>query len=119
VTDAYPFTLDTETLDFRPAIGRIVAELRTATPAPLIAARCHNTVAAAIVAVCRRIRAEDSLNRVCLSGGTFQNTKLLAGTLAGLRKLDFEVFTHAQVPPNDGGIALGQIVIAAEKMRRG
>jgi hydrogenase maturation protein HypF len=119
VPEAYPFTLDAETLDFRPAIARIVAELRAEIPAPLIAARFHNTVAEAIVEVCRRLRAEDNLNRVCLSGGTFQNMKLLAGTLAGLRKLGFEAFTHAQVPPNDGGIALGQIVIAAEKMRRG
>ncbi len=65
------------------------------------------------------MRAEEKLNRVCLSGGTFQNMKLLARTLAGLRRLDFEVFIHAQVPPNDGGIALGQDrLIAAEILRR-
>ena len=83
----------------------------------VIAARFHNAVAEAIVEVCRRVRAEEKLNRVCLSGGTFQNMKLLASTLAGLRKLEFEVFIHAQVPPNDGGIALGQAVIATEAMR--
>jgi hydrogenase maturation protein HypF len=70
------------------------------------------------VEVCRRVRADEKLNRVCLSGGTFQNMKLLARTLAGLRKLEFEVFTHAQVPPNDGGIALGQAVIATEALRQ-
>ncbi len=112
LADGYPFGLDGETVDFRPAIERIVAEVRAGTPAPEIAARFHNTVTKAIVEVCRRLRTEEKLNRVCLSGGTFQNMKLLARTLAGLRRLEFEVFIHAQVPPNDGGIALGQAVIA-------
>src|ERR1035441_10277859 len=121
LADSYPFALDADTaadtVDFRPTIERIVAEVRVGTPAPAIAARFHNTVAEAIVEVCRRLRAEEKLNRVCLSGGTFQNMKLLARTLAGLRRLGFEVFIHAQVPPNDGGIALGQAVIATEVLR--
>ena len=122
MAESYPFALEGDTavgtLDFRPAIERIVAEVRAGTPAPTIAARFHNTMAEAIVEVCRRLRAEEKLNRVCLSGGTFQNMKLLARTLAGLRRLDFEVFIHARVPPNDGGIALGQAVIATEMLRR-
>jgi len=115
---SYPFALDSGDVDFRPAIERIVAEVRAVVPPPLIAARFHNTMAAAIVEVCRRLRVEEKVNRVCLSGGTFQNMKLLARTLAGLRKLEFEVFIHAQVPPNDGGIALGQAVIATEALRQ-
>jgi len=118
LADGYPFGLDADTVDFRPAIERIVAEVRAGTPVAAIAARFHNTVAEAIAEVCRRLRAEEKLNRVCLSGGTFQNMKLLARTLAGLRRLEFEVFIHAQVPPNDGGIALGQAVIATEILRR-
>jgi hydrogenase maturation protein HypF len=118
VVDAYPFGLDGDSVDFRPAIEVIVREVREGTPAGAIAARFHNTVAEAIVEVCRRLRAEEKLNRVCLSGGTFQNMKLLARTLAGLRRLEFEVFIHAQVPPNDGGIALGQAVVATEILRR-
>jgi hydrogenase maturation protein HypF len=122
VADGYPFALDADndadTVDFRPAIERIVAEVRAGTPAPAIAARFHNTVAEAIVEVCRRLRTEEKLNRVCLSGGTFQNMKLLARTLAGLRRLEFQVFMHAHVPPNDGGIALGQAVVATEILRR-
>jgi len=121
LSDSYPFAIDADggadTLDFRPAIERIVAEVRTGTPAPAIAARFHNAVAEAIVEVCRRLRAAEKLNRVCLSGGTFQNMKLLARTLTGLRRLGFEVFIHAQVPPNDGGIALGQALIATEALR--
>ena len=119
VADGYPFALEGDSVDFRPAIERIVAEVRAGTPAPMIAARFHNTMAEAIMEVCRRLRAQEKLNRVCLGGGTFQNMKLLARALAGLRRLDFEVFIHAQVPPNDGGIALGQAVIATEILRRG
>ena len=119
VAESYPFALEGDSVDFRPAVERIVAEARTGTPAPAIAARFHNTVAEAIVEVCRRLHAQEKLNRVCLSGGTFQNMKLLSHALAGLRRLDFEVFIHAQVPPNDGGIALGQAVIATEILRRG
>jgi hydrogenase maturation protein HypF len=119
VEESYPFALDADTVDFRPAIERIVAEARTGAPAAAIAARFHNTMAEAIAEVCRRLRVEEKLNRVCLSGGTFQNMKLLARTLAGLRRLDFDVFIHAQVPPNDGGIALGQAAIATEMLRRG
>jgi hydrogenase maturation protein HypF len=118
VAESYPFGVDGDTVDFRPVIERIVAEARAGTPAPLIGARFHNTVAYAIVEVCRRLRTDEKLNRVCLSGGTFQNMKLLARTLSGLRRLGFEVFIHAQVPPNDGGIALGQAVIATEALRR-
>lgn len=118
VEESYPFTVGPDTVDFRPAIEHIVAEFRAGTPAPAIAARFHNAVAEAVVDVCRRLRAEENLNRVCLSGGTFQNMKLLRRTLAGLRRLNFEVFIHSQVPPNDGGIALGQAVIATEILRR-
>jgi hydrogenase maturation protein HypF len=118
VADGYPVGLDTDIVDFRPAVERIVAEVRGGTPVGMIAARFHNTVAEAIVEVCRRLRAEEKLNRVCLSGGTFQNIKLLARTVAGLRQLEFKVFMHAQVPPNDGGISLGQAVVAAEVLRK-
>ena len=117
VEESYPFALESPDVDFRPAIERMVAEVRAGVQPPVIAARFHNAVAEAIVEVCRRVRTDEKLNRVCLSGGTFQNMKLLARTLAGLRKLEFEVFIHAQVPPNDGGIALGQAVVATETLR--
>ena len=115
----YPFAIDGDSLDLRAAIERIVADVRGGVPQAAIATRFHNTVAEAIVEICRRLRAEEKLDRVCLSGGTFQNMKLLGRTLAGLCALGFDVFMHAQVPPNDGGIALGQAVIAAEILRRG
>src|SRR5262249_53903769 len=105
-------------LDFRPAIAEIAAQVAKGNSPSSIAARFHNTVSAAVVDTCRRIRARVGLNRVCLSGGTFQNMRLLASTTAGLRRAGFDVFLHSKVPPNDGGIALGQAVIATALMRQ-
>jgi hydrogenase maturation protein HypF len=97
-------------IDFRPMIGEI---LRDAATAPVKAAKFHNTLSEAIVEMCRLIASESALRRVCLSGGTFQNMRLLGATTAALRRKGLEVYLHAQVPPNDGGIALGQAAIAA------
>ncbi len=106
VDTRYEFLLTGEELDFRPAIESIS---RSQEPRPVIAARFHNTVADAIVHTCRQI----GMPRVCLSGGTFQNIKLLSRTVPALRRAGFEVYLHEKVPPNDGGIALGQAAIAA------
>jgi len=119
-TARYPFEIEAGPLwklDFRPMIAHIAREAAEGAPRPAISAKFHNTLAEAIVETCRRIRGETSLTRVCLSGGTFQNMRLLGLAVAGLRRAGFEVFLHAKVPPNDGGIALGQAAIAAELMR--
>jgi hydrogenase maturation protein HypF len=111
----YPFEIADEPwqVDFRPMIERIVREKK----APgWVSAAFHNTVAAVIAEVCRRLRDVEGLRRVCLSGGTFQNVLLLERTLALLRQMGFDVFLHAQVPPNDGGIALGQAVVARSRI---
>jgi hydrogenase maturation protein HypF len=118
----YPFNVDEGELaqvDMRPMIENIVQDLSRSKPAAYIAACFHNTVAAAIVEVCRNIRARDQLKRVCLSGGTFQNAYLLRRAVEGLRREGFEVYLHTLVPPNDGGISLGQAVIANEVLQRG
>ena len=114
--ERYPFDIGGSgpwEIDIRPAIMRVAREVASGAARERLAAMFHNTMAAATVEVCRRIGAESKLRRVCLSGGTFQNVRLLGTTVAGLRAGGFEVFLHAQVPPNDGGIALGQAAIAA------
>jgi hydrogenase maturation protein HypF len=90
----------------------VVEDFRTGVPRPIISARFHNGVAAMIRDVCLRLREQHGLNQVALSGGVFQNVTLLGKTLALLRGAGLEVFTHRLVPPNDGGIALGQAVVA-------
>ena len=118
--ERYPYGIDGEgpwEVDFRPAVEGIVRDVQGAAARGRMAAKFHNTLTDATVEVCRRMATESKLRRVCLSGGTFQNMRLLGATVAGLRASGFEVFLHAKVPPNDGGIALGQAAIAAEQFR--
>ena len=118
----YPFEIEGGSVlqvDFRPAIERIAHEAAAGVARGAVAARFHNTLAAAIVETCRRIRGPAGPARVCLSGGTFQNVRLTESAAAGLREAGFEVFLHSRVPPNDGGIALGQAAIAAELLQAG
>jgi len=96
-----------------PVIRAVAADYRAGTPPSIISARFHNGVAAMVREVCLWLRERYAINQVALSGGVFQNVTLLTKTLKLLRHAGFEALTHRLVPPNDGGIALGQAVIAA------
>jgi hydrogenase maturation protein HypF len=72
----------------------------------------HNTIARMINEMCHLIADETGLSQVAISGGVFQNRLLLRKTVRLLESSGFQVFTHRQVPCNDGGISLGQAVIA-------
>lgn len=117
VEDAYPFEIANAEIDLRPVLRAIVGEYTVGVAPPLIAARFHNTLAEVITHSCRRLRSTDHLNRVCLSGGSFQNFTLLERAVTLLRRDEFEVFLHTRVPPNDGGISLGQAAIANAVMK--
>jgi hydrogenase maturation protein HypF len=122
VADVYPFELQTSErpwrLDFGAAIHRIVADRQHGVAVSEIAGVFHNTVAAAVIQACRCVREQCSLDQVALSGGVFQNELLLRRVVDGLRATGFVVFTNAQVPPNDGGLSLGQAAVAVERMKR-
>ena len=105
-------------LDLRPTIIAIARDASANRRAEDVSAIFHNTLAAAMVELCERIRKSDGLDRVCLSGGTFQNLYLLERTIVELRRRGFAVFQHALVPANDGGISLGQAVIANKLLRQ-
>ncbi len=96
----------------------ILADLRRGAPISRISARFHNGVVGLIGTVCDRLRDERGLNRVALSGGVFQNARLLAGALTHLRARGFEVFANRLIPTNDGGLALGQAAIASFREAR-
>src|ERR1700733_7762823 len=107
---------DPTELDFRPVIAAIVKDLLSGRRVSEISACFHNTLSAAIGEVCSQIGGP---NRVCLSGGSFQNLYLLGRTVVELRRRGFAVFLHAQVPANDGGLSLGQAMIANQRLREG
>jgi hydrogenase maturation protein HypF len=69
-------------------------------------------LAAAILEGCRVVRGGTGLNRVCLAGGVFCNDLLVSGVAARLQSCDFEVFVSHEVPVGDGGISLGQVLVA-------
>jgi hydrogenase maturation protein HypF len=97
-------------------IRGVVDDLLRKQKKPLIAAKFHNTIAQMTHEVCLKLRKEYDLNSICLSGGVFQNMLLLDRTFRHLTKSKFEVYTHHQVPTNDGGISLGQAVIANQRI---
>ncbi|MFF4696049.1 carbamoyltransferase HypF [Streptomyces chattanoogensis] len=115
----YAFALDAAdpaapaTADPAPVLAAIVDDLRADTAPALIAARFHTAVAGLVRRCCALARARTGLETVALTGGVFANT-LLAGTTARLLRQDgLTVLRHRRVPPNDGGLALGQLVVAA------
>ena len=104
-------------LDAGALVRAVVEDLRRGTPAPVIAARFHTALADAVLAICDRLRAAHGLATVALSGGVFQNALLLCRCLDRLEGAGFTVLTHRQVPPNDGGLSLGQAAVAAAVLR--
>ncbi len=99
-------------IDPDPVINSIVEDIKRNTPSPVISARFHNSVAGMICRMSTILRKECGLSDILLSGGVFQNTSLLARVLSNLKDQGFRVYTHKKLPPNDGGISLGQAFYA-------
>lgn len=93
-------------------IRGIVRDLTDRVSVSEISGKFHRTISRMIAQTCEILRSEGKLNRVVLSGGVFQNIFLLSLVTEELKRSGFEIFTHHLVPPNDGGISLGQAVIA-------
>ncbi|RME37221.1 MAG: carbamoyltransferase HypF, partial [Deltaproteobacteria bacterium] len=104
-------------LDVRPLIRGVVDDILVGSGAGEIACRFHLSLAQAVTDVCVRLSSRTGLKTVALSGGVFQNrflTEALSGLLASR---GLEVLRHSLVPPNDGGLALGQAVIAGTRLK--
>ncbi|HEY5395285.1 MAG TPA: carbamoyltransferase HypF [Trebonia sp.] len=98
-------------------IRAVAEDVRRGVPAPVVAARFHVGVADAIARTCAILRSRTGLGVVALSGGVFQNLLLLERTVGRLEADGFRVLVHGRVPPNDGGISLGQAAVAAARDR--
>jgi hydrogenase maturation protein HypF len=83
---------------------------------PIISARFHNSLAEMILEMSIRLREKHQLNRVALSGGVWQNMTLLNKAVKKLKSANFQVLLHQNIPPNDGGLALGQAVIGQKNL---
>jgi hydrogenase maturation protein HypF len=115
---AYPFSCSQNNeLIFDPSamIAAILEDQKNGVEVPVIAGRFHYTLAVMVKSVCDKIRTRTSLAKVVLSGGVFQNGLLTTLVTTHLEDAGFEVLTHSLVPPNDGGIALGQAIVAATR----
>jgi len=114
INESYPFSI-TPVISFAPALEELIRDLAAGTEAGIISARFHNTVVNVITGLSVKIREERNICKVVLSGGVFQNSYLLCKSVSQLEALDFNVYFNHHVPLNDGGIAMGQLLIAAER----
>jgi hydrogenase maturation protein HypF len=103
-------------LDPAPLWAGMIRDLRGGVALPVMAARFHNSVAEMALSAALRARQAHPVDRVVLSGGVFQNVTLLTGCVDRLTQAGFHVLTHRLVPPNDGGLALGQAAVAAGRI---
>jgi hydrogenase maturation protein HypF len=116
---AYPFAVTSDTpfqLDVRPTFAAIVTDIQQGVKRTRIAGRFHRTIAELLLAACRRIRDSHGLSVVALSGGVFQNRLLLETLMMLLQADQFTAYTNRRVPPNDGGLSLGQAAVAAARV---
>jgi hydrogenase maturation protein HypF len=111
-TSAYVIPFEDDILLVKPLLEAMLRDWRDNVPNPLISARFHNGLANLALETCTRIRQESAINTVAFSGGVWQNTTLLAKTLSLLKQVGFQTLVHRQVPTNDGGLSLGQVMIA-------
>jgi hydrogenase maturation protein HypF len=116
IKESYPYRIVEDKgmriVHLKDLLSAVVESLRQDVPNGMIAVRFHSTVAQMIDEMCRLISDNTGIKQVALSGGVFQNRLLLRKTVGVLESSGFQVFTHRQVPCNDGGISLGQAVIA-------
>ena len=116
ITERYSWTGEKE-ISFKPLFEEILADLAHKTPISIISDKFHNTLVSISITIAKKMRKELNTNIVVLSGGSFQNRILLQKTENQLKECNFAVYSQELVPSNDGGIALGQLAIAAQRRK--
>jgi hydrogenase maturation protein HypF len=115
VDEKYDAAINKNIISFKPVIKAIIDDLVNNIPVGAISAKFHNTIIDCILQIAIKTRNEKNINIIALSGGTFQNKYLLEKTENLLQQNLFKVYSNLQAPANDGGIALGQLYLAALK----
>jgi hydrogenase maturation protein HypF len=122
IEDSYPFEIErphasshewAATVDTRPVIRAVVEDVERGVETRRIARRFHSTIVSVIEKTCCALRKETGIQGVVLSGGVFMNALIAREAAHSLLKAGFRVYQHRLVPPNDGGLCLGQLAVAA------
>lgn len=116
-TGSYPFEISGKTFNPAPVWQALLKDMHSGLSIPRLAARFHNSVVEVNLALCERVRGISGVNTVVLSGGVWQNRILLEKSFHLLTRSGFTVLRHHQIPTNDGGIAVGQAVVAASALQ--
>jgi hydrogenase maturation protein HypF len=113
---SYPFSIiheeEMRIIKLGDLLSAVINDVKAQVPTPIVSLRFHNTVAHIMLEMCKLITRDTGIAQVALSGGVFQNRLLLRLATAALQREGFKVLTHHLVPCNDGGISLGQAIIA-------
>jgi len=109
---SYKFNFAEDEIDIRPMLEEILWEILQKRPHSEISYKFHATIAQMVAAGCDKIRASAGISQVAISGGVFQNSLLLKLVFRALKNDGFKIYFHNQLPTNDGGLALGQIILA-------
>jgi hydrogenase maturation protein HypF len=117
--ESYPFVLEQAQVGVRGVFESLVKDVLANVSISRISAKFHNGLADVVCLAVNQISKDTSIRTVALSGGVWQNITLLRRTLSLLRADDYQVYLHHQVPTNDGGLSLGQALIAASRLRGG
>jgi len=125
-TGHYPFGINTNAgahcnmlivIQWQPVIKHLIEDMQHGIASSIISARFHNSIVDMVYQVCMILRDSKGINNVVLSGGVFQNNFLFSRLVKKLKLQGFTVYSHKKVPCNDGGLSLGQAVIASERYK--
>jgi hydrogenase maturation protein HypF len=115
---AYRFEVRDGNVEIGEAFRALVADVHSGVSIPVISARFHNGVAELSRLICAEILRQTGIDEVALSGGVWQNMALLERVVCGLNQDGFTVYLHRQVPANDGGLSLGQVLVGAARFEQ-
>ncbi len=114
---SYPLIIDNGIIDPQPLFESLIIDIHKNIPINKLSARYHNSIVQVSIDICKSIRRENKINTVALSGGVWQNKVLLENTIKKLKNEQFDVMIHHTIPTNDGGLSLGQALIASKYIK--